>query len=60
MSADELSEPSPEVKELIREWVKLNKKKYGPKWKEILAQEMTEQSMPLINELLNLKKENLK
>jgi hypothetical protein len=49
-------EPSPEVKAMIREWVRLNEAKYGPDWKKKLAEEMTAKSMPAINALLALQK----
>lgn len=41
-----VSEPTPEVKEILREFCRIQQEKYGPGWKKILAKEMTEKTMP--------------
>jgi hypothetical protein len=48
--------PSPEVKAIMKEWCEMQRQKYGPDWKRILAKEMTEQTMPLIEKLFPEKK----
>lgn len=35
--------PSPELKEIMKKFVRTQKEKYGENWKEILAKEMTAQ-----------------
>lgn len=50
------SEPSPEVKAILREFFAKQREKYGENWKSILAAEMTEQTAPVINALLSLVK----
>lgn len=50
-----MSQPSPEVKAIVKEWVDMQQDKYGPDWKEILADEMAEDFCqkygPVLNEL---------
>lgn len=46
-------EPSPEVKDIIKEWCRLNEVKYGPEWKKILAKEMAEKTMKELGPLLS-------
>lgn len=50
-----MKEPSPEVKEILKEFVKKQKAKYGDDWKEILSKEMAEQTTPVLKGLLELK-----
>lgn len=45
-------EPSPEVKKILGEFVRVNREKYGPNWKAILAKEMEEKSAPFLQALL--------
>ena len=35
--------PSPELKEIMKKFVQIQKEKYGENWKEVLAKEMTAQ-----------------
>jgi hypothetical protein len=49
-------EPSPEVKAIIREFCDIQRAKYGPDWKKILAKEMAEKSKPFLEALLKLQK----
>ena len=49
-------EPSPVVKKIIGEFVRVNREKYGPDWKKILAKEMADQSRPVLEALLKLQK----
>lgn len=49
-------EPSPEVKKIIGEFVRVNREKYGDDWKKILAKEMADQSRPFLEALLKLQK----
>lgn len=37
-----MNQPSSEVKAIIKEWVDMQRDKYGPNWKEILSKEMAE------------------
>ena len=50
------AEPSPEVKAVLKEFCEVQRAKYGPDWKKILAAEMTKASMPYINAILRLQK----
>lgn len=47
-------QPSPEVKAIISDYVKAQREKYGDDWKRLKAAEMTAQTMPSVNRLLNL------
>lgn len=49
-------EASPEVKAIIKEWCEMQRVKYGPDWKRILATEMAEKSAPVLSALLGLQK----
>lgn len=49
------AEPSPEVKAILKEFCNMQRAKYGPDWKKILAAEMTEKTMPVILALLGRK-----
>jgi len=40
--------PSPEVKQAIREFVRVQREKYGDDWKERLSAEMTNEAMPVL------------
>jgi hypothetical protein len=51
-------EPSPEVKAIIREFCRVQRAKYGPDWKHILAKEMAEKSAPYVAAILNMSKRN--
>ena len=46
--------PSPEVKALISQWVKMQRAKYGPNWKEIVAKEMVEKTAPMLCRLIDV------
>lgn len=49
-------EPSPEVKKILGEFCRLQREKYGPDWKRVLAGEMAEQAKPGIEAILRLQK----
>ena len=45
MAADGASvtkEPPPEVRAILKEWCDMQREKYGPDWKRILAREMAD------------------
>lgn len=46
------------AKELIKEFVKIQKDKYGDDWKSILTKEMTDKSMPFVTALFKLQKKD--
>jgi hypothetical protein len=48
--------PSPEVKAAIKKFVDLQREKYGPDWKKILAAEMAAKTAPVLEALLKLGK----
>lgn len=50
------TEPSPEVKEMISKFVQVQRLKYGPGWKEILAAEMAAKATPVVNAILALRR----
>lgn len=52
------SEPSKEVQEILHEWCNLQREKYGPQWKRILAKEMAEKQKPVIDRILGLPRGN--
>lgn len=57
------SQVSPELKALIKQWTDMQKEKYGPNWKEILAKEMSSQMVstgvaPYFNFLLKNSKKD--
>lgn len=43
--------PSPEAKAIIKQWCDLNREKYGPDWKNILAKQMADASRPYLEAL---------
>lgn len=51
-----MAEPSPEVKAIIREFCRVNREKYGPDWKRIVAQQMAKASEPYVEAILNMGK----
>ena len=51
-----VAEPSPEVKAILKTWCDMQRDKYGPDWKKILAAEMAKASMPYVNAILRLQK----
>jgi hypothetical protein len=51
-----LPPPSPEVKAILKEWCDMQREKYGPDWKNILAKEMSERTGPVIDALLQATK----
>jgi len=46
--------PSPEVRAILKQFCDIQREKYGPDWKRILAKEMTEKTAPVIDKLLSL------
>lgn len=48
--------PSPEVRAVIGEFVRVQEAKYGRDWKKILAKEMADQSRPFLEALLKQQK----
>ncbi|UGY15147.1 hypothetical protein HAP48_0042585 [Bradyrhizobium septentrionale] len=52
MSEAPRPEPSDEVKAILREFVAIQKAKYGPDWKKKLSAEMAAKSRPFIDALL--------
>lgn len=48
--------PSAEVKAILKEFCELQRAKYGPDWKKILAAEMALKSAPVLRRLLELQK----
>ncbi len=48
--------PSPEVKAILSDFVRVNREKYGDDWKAILAKKMSEQSAPMLEAFLKLRK----
>lgn len=44
--------PSPEIKSILKEFVRINREKYGEDWKNILAKEISSKSVPFIDALL--------
>ena len=53
-----MAEPSPEVKALLKEWCRVEREKYGPDWKKIVAKQMADASMPYVNAILQMGKKN--
>lgn len=51
-------EPSPEVRAVISEFCKVQRAKYGPDWKKILAREMADASRPYVEAILKMGKRN--
>lgn len=43
---------SPEAKGMMRDWAKMQEKKYGPDWKRILAEEIAAKTAPMLQALL--------
>ena len=50
-------DPSPEVKAILREFVRVKKEKYGDDWKKIVAGELADQTTPVLRALLRTKKQ---
>jgi len=50
------AKPSPEVKAILKEWCEMQRAKYGPDWKRILANEMAAKSAPILSAFLGLQK----
>jgi hypothetical protein len=48
------AEPSAEVKKILGEFCRIQRDKYGPDWKKILAKEMADQSRPFLEALVAL------
>jgi len=46
--------PLPEVRAILKEWCDMQRMKYGPDWKRILAREMVEKQAPVIDKLFAL------
>lgn len=49
--------PSPEVRAILGAFCKKQREKYGEDWKKKLSKEMAEQTAPVIEKLLNLRKQ---
>lgn len=49
------TELSPEVKQMISKFVQIQRLKYGPDWKNILAAEMAAKTAPVVEKLLVLR-----
>lgn len=47
------NEPSPEVKRLIGEYVRIQKEKYGSDWKRIKAAKMAADTAPVVQKLMD-------
>lgn len=54
--AEKRAEPSEEVKAVIREFVRVQRERYGENWKDVLAAEMAAKTAPVVDMLLKLKK----
>lgn len=50
--------PSPEVKAIIGEFCRIQREKYGPDWKRILAEEMAAQTRPFLEKVLAAQKKS--
>jgi hypothetical protein len=50
-----IKDPSPEVKAMIGQFVRVQREKYGDDWKEKLSAEMAQQTAPFIERLLDLR-----
>lgn len=50
-----IPEPSPEVKAVIRNFVAVQREKYGENWKEILSAKMAAEAEPFVSALLALR-----
>lgn len=48
--------PSPEVKAIIGEFCRIQREKYGPNWKRILAEEMAAKTAPVLQKFIELQK----
>lgn len=57
MTAPTRPTPSPEVRAMLAEFVRLNREKYGENWKEIVAAEIAEKSALVIAGLTKLRKD---
>ena len=44
--------PSPELKALLAEFCRIQREKYGPDWKAVLAKEMADKTAPVVEGLL--------
>lgn len=49
--------PSPEVKVIISDFVRIQREKYGDDWKEKLSAEVAAGAAPFVNALLSLRKD---
>lgn len=47
-----MTAPSPEVRAILKEFCNIQRAKYGPDWKAILAAEMAAKSRPVLERLL--------
>jgi len=52
MSARELS---PEAKAIVKEWCAMQREKYGPDWKSIVAKQMSDAAAPYVDAILKLR-----
>jgi hypothetical protein len=48
--------PSPAVRAMLSEFVRINRERYGENWKEIVAKEMAAKTAPVLEALLKLRK----
>ena len=48
-------EPSPEVKSILKEFVRVQRDKHGPDWKRVVAADMAKKTTPVIEALLQLR-----
>ena len=49
--------PTPQVRAMLAEFVRVNRERYGENWKEIVAAEMTAKTAPVLTALLKLRKD---
>lgn len=49
MPTPQTSEAEDDLKRLMKQWVQIQKDKYGDNWKKVLAKDMAEKSTPFLN-----------
>lgn len=46
--------PSPETKAIVKEWCEMQRAKYGPDWKRVVAKQMSDAATPYVEAILKL------
>ncbi len=46
--------PTPEVKAILSEWVRIQRERHGENWKEIVAKDMAAKTAPTLERLMTV------